>query len=229
MRAPIEHVVVVVPARDEERLIDRCLRSVAVACGAVDGPSVQVVVVLDDCRDGTRAMSSRFDVELCAIDAGSVGVARAHGVSRGLAESTASAGRTWIASTDADSQVPPQWLTCQLALAQRGADVVVGTVRPDPSDLTAAEHRAWSATRVPGRPNGHVHGANLGIRADAYLRAGGFLPQDEHEDVDLVARIARDPLAVVVASDECDVLTSGRRVGRTPGGYARYLRTALSG
>ena len=82
---------------------------------------------------------------------------------------------------------PPQWLTCQLALAQRGADVVVGTVRPDPSDLTAAEHRAWSATRVPGRPNGHVHGANLGIRADAYLRAGGFLPQDEHEDVDLVA------------------------------------------
>jgi len=208
--------------------MDRCLRSIAVAGASVDGPSVHVVVVLDDCHDGTHAIASSFDVEVCTLGAGSVGIARGHGVARGLAGATASTDRTWIASTDADSQVPPQWLTCQLALADRGADVVVGTVRPDPDDLSEVEQRVWSSTRVPGRPNGHVHGANLGIRADVYLRAGGFLPQDEHEDVHLVERIARDQAAVVVASDECDVLTSGRRVGRTPGGYARYLRTALS-
>jgi hypothetical protein len=80
---------------------------------------------------------------------------------------------------------------------------------------------------VPGRPNGHVHGANLGVRADAYLRAGGFATLPEHEDVDLVARLRADPRVDVRPSDAADVLTSGRTTGRTPGGYAGYLRASF--
>jgi hypothetical protein len=33
----------------------------------------------------------------------------------------------------------------------------------------------------------------------------------------------------VVATDACEVLTSGRQTGRTPGGYATYLRDELVG
>ena len=225
---PVEHVVVVVPARNEEQLVARCLRSVVAAVDALRGPTAHVVVVLDSCTDDTARFARAFDgrVDVHEIAAGAVGSARAYGVAVGLAAAPDPA-RTWIACTDADSQVPPNWLTEQLARADAGADVVVGTVRPDPLDLTADQLTAWSATRRPSAPNGHVHGANLGIRADAYVRAGGFSPWPEHEDVDLVARIAADPAASVVACDRGDVLTSGRRVGRTPGGYAGYLRAAL--
>lgn len=229
MTAPIEHVVVVVPARNEEDLIARCLQSVTQAAAATVGPSVHVVVVLDDCDDATEAIAVRFPVDVQTIASRSVGAARAFGVSHGLSAARSDLARTWIASTDADSQVPTHWLTRQLAHADLGADVVVGTVRPDPRDLDEQQLARWAATRVPGRPNGHVHGANLGVRADAYVRAGGFDHEPEHEDVHLVQRIASTGSAVLVACDDGDVLTSGRTTGRTPGGYARYLRSALSG
>ena len=136
--------------------------------------------------------------------------------------------QVWIASTDADSAVPVHWISSQVRLADAGADLVIGTVRPDPADLSPQQRSAWQARHVPGRANGHVHGANLGVRADVYRAAGGYSPVDEHEDVDLVAR-ARATGARVVASDGAWVLTSGRQQGRTPGGYARYLREDLVG
>jgi glycosyltransferase involved in cell wall biosynthesis len=229
MTGPVEHVVVVVPARNEQDLIAGCLRSLTKAASATAGPSIHIVVVLDDCSDATAQIASGFPVDVRMIAARSVGAARAHGVAHGLSTTPAPLARTWIANTDADSQVPTHWLTRQLAHADLGADVVVGTVRPDPVDLSDQQLASWSATRTRGRPNGHVHGANLGVRADAYVRAGGFGHETEHEDVHLVQRIASTDSAVLVACDEGDVLTSGRTTGRTPGGYARYLRTALPG
>ena len=95
--------------------------------------------------------------------------------------------RVWIANTDADSRVPVDWLTHQLAVS-RTADVCVGTVRPDFDDLSSIHRAHWMSTHTKGQPNGHVHGANLGVRASTYLDAGGFAPIREHEDVDLVAR-----------------------------------------
>ncbi|WP_431835614.1 glycosyltransferase [Cellulomonas sp. Y8] len=225
-RPPVERLLVVVPVHDEEELLAACLASVAAAADAAGAP-VDVVVVLDDCRDGSAAVAAAAGVRTLTVRAGAVGAARAAGVAAGLALRDDDPRSVWIACTDADTVVPPHWLRGHRALADAGADVVVGTVRPDPRDLTPRQLAAWRATRVPGRPNGHVHGANLGIRADAYLRAGGFAPLVEHEDVDLVARLRADPEVVVRASDEVDVVTSGRTVGRTPGGYAGYLRDAF--
>jgi hypothetical protein len=103
---------------------------------------------------------------------------------------------------------------------------MVGTVRPDFRDLSDHQREAWLATRTPGRANGHVHGANLGVRADLYLGAGAFPAIPEHEDVALAKHVSRLG-AQVVASDRCEVMTSGRGEGRTPGGYAGYLSTRL--
>ncbi|WP_421742410.1 glycosyltransferase [Cellulomonas sp.] len=229
MRPRIEHVVVVVPARDEEQLVGRCLGSLQSARQAARAVrpdlTVDLVLVLDRCTDGTRSVAlGHLDVRLVDLDEGRAGAARAAGVRDALARSTADPARTWVAGTDADSVVPEGWILEHLRLADAGADVVVGTVRPDPTDLSPAQLAAWRTTRVPGRPNGHVHGANLGVRADAYLRAGGFPDLPEHEDVDLVETLTALG-ARVVATDDCDVLTSGRLVGRTPGGYAGYLRS----
>jgi glycosyltransferase involved in cell wall biosynthesis len=210
-------VTVVIPARDEQELIGRCLDSVRRAAA---GLSARIIVVADRCTDDTVAIARAVrGVEVREIDAAAVGVARAIGFE--LATSA------WIATTDADTIVPAHWLREQLAIAGHGADVAVGTVRPAPDDLNPAEWIAWEASHAEGRALGHVHGANLGVRASAYRTVGGFAAVAEHEDVDLVHRL-RSAGFRISASDSFEVVTSGRRVGRTPGGYARYLREQFS-
>lgn len=221
--ASIRALVVVVPVHDEEELLDRCLASLATAVAAIRVPC-EARIVLDACTDGSAAIAARHPFPVLHTDATAVGGARALGVASGLAAlAHVPARRVWIANTDADSVVPANWLRLQLELARSGADVVVGTVRPDFDDLAPRHRRLWLETHIPGRPNGHTHGANLGIRADAYLAAGGFGGVAEHEDVGLVDA-CRAAGAVVVASDAAEVVTSGRFIGRTPGGYAGYLR-----
>lgn len=216
----IRRIGVVIPARDESATIANCLRSVKTAAARLDVP-VSIVVVADGCLDDTAAIARTFaGVEVVELESSNVGTARAVGSRRALR-----LGADWLANTDADSVVPANWLDVHRAFADAGAAVVIGTVRPDFDDLTERQRAAWLAGHIPGRPNGHVHGANLGIRASAYIAAGGYQPLPEHEDVDLVERLTRHGPAV--ASDAAEVITSGRAVGRTPGGYARYLREEL--
>lgn len=215
---------VVIPVHDEEALLGACLRSVVAAAERVRpvAARVRIAVVLDACTDRSRSVAARFPVELVTVAERAVGAARRAGCERVLRR-VAGGGVQWIAHTDADSVVPPNWLTHQLDLMRSGADLMIGTVRPDFADLGPRHVAHWQSTHRPGHPNGHVHGANLGIRAALYRAIGGFAAIPEHEDVALVAA-ARAAGAVIVASDAGEVLTSGRLLGRTPGGYAAYLR-----
>lgn len=233
----IETIIVVVPVQDEEALLPRCLDALDAAVHHLSDRTsrmgrtleIAVTLVLDSCDDGSAEIARRSPFEVLSINAGNVGVARSAGIDAALAGIAPSdLGQVWIANTDADSAVPVNWLSSQAALAASGVELMIGTVRPDPADLDPARRAAWSASHVPGEANGHVHGANLGMRADVYRSAGGFEPVAEHEDVRLVERIRANG-ARVRATDECWVLTSGRAAGRTPGGYARYIREDLSG
>ncbi|MEZ0446604.1 glycosyltransferase [Cellulomonas sp. ICMP 17802] len=174
MTARIEHVVVVVPARDEERVIGRCLAALQAARQAARAVlpdlSVDLVLVLDGSTDGTRAVAlGHLDVRLLDLDDGSgAAAARAAGIRDALARSTADPARTWLASTDAGSDVPATWVLDQVRLADAGADAAVGTRRP------GEPVAAWRAARVPGRSGRHGLGAHHGLRADAYLRAAGL-------------------------------------------------------
>lgn len=223
--ARAEAMVVVVPVRDEAALLGGCLSALTAAVDAATGAGIrcEVRIVLDACSDASDEVASRFGFTVLRSAAGRVGVARALGIRDAMdAVGDTPLDRVWIANTDADSRVPAGWLTHQQAISRVG-DVCAGTVRPDFGDLSAAQRELWLRTHTRGQPNGNVHGANLGVRASTYLDAGGFAPIGEHEDVDLVAR-CRNLGAVVVASDEAEVLTSGRVIGRTPGGYAGFLR-----
>ena len=221
----IAELVVMIPARDEEALIGRCLESVLVACNLVEIP-IRVVVVADGCLDATADVARGYPgVLVVEIDSSNVGTARASAARAALSLITADPARVWMANTDADSVVPPNWLAEQVRLADSGTDVMIGTVRPEFDDLTDEQVRAWRATHLAGEANGHVHGANLGIRASVYLKSGGYDAVPEHEDVELVAKLRHMGRAVACAT--CEVVTSGRAVGRTPGGYARHLREDL--
>jgi glycosyltransferase involved in cell wall biosynthesis len=131
-------------------------------------------------------------------------------------------GAAWIACTDADTRVPGHWLSVQAALADAGADAVLGTVEPDPDGLDAIRLTSWRRRYDQQDRHSRIHGANLGVRASAYLATGGFDSVSEHEDVRLVARL-RAAGADVRSCPGLTAVTSGRLQGRTPGGFAGYL------
>ena len=71
--------------------------------------------------------------------------------------------------------VPSDWLSLQLELADRGADAVAGIVELD-VDADDRLRRAFGASYAVGRDgtHRHVHGANLGVRADLQYAVGGW-------------------------------------------------------
>jgi hypothetical protein len=173
--------------------------------------------------------------EVIRIRARNVGAARAAGMARLLrAEATDPAATglattglaaTWLATTDADTVVPPGWLRRQLGYAGQGWDVVLGTVtvtdwagHPPHTPAVFEARYAFGAG-----PHPHVHGANLGIRASAYLAAGGFRPLRTAEDHALLAAASEAGCQVLQAAD-ITVETSARRQARAPRGFSHALR-----
>ncbi|MCP2193804.1 glycosyltransferase [Williamsia deligens] len=219
VRAPIRRVVVVVPVHDEERELPGALDALA-AASAEAGVPVDVTVVLDACSDGSHAVPGP-GVRVVTVDLRTVGGARRAGFAGQPTD-----GDVWFATTDADSRVPLDWLRRQVDLANAGADVVAGTVvardwegwRSDAGQVFDAEYRVQ---RHPGG-HGHVHGANLGVRASAYAAIGGF-PQVAHdEDVHVVDALLAAGHTVCWGT-ETPVATSTRRHGRAPAGFADAL------
>ena len=223
------HMAVLIPARDEESLLPRCLSSVAAACAALPaGVTSDVIVVSDGSTDATaelaRTMLQHMRGAVLEADAGNVGVARALAAETALARHHGDLSRCWLANTDADCEVPQTWLLDHLRLAWRGYTAVAGIVDVD----CFAEHRAHVETRFrltyqihADGSHPHVHGANLGVRADAYRLVGGWNALDTAEDHDLWRRLR---VAGTHLSDaRLRVITSGRRVGRAPLGFAGAL------
>lgn len=217
-------MVVAIPARNEAGLLGSCLEGVARARARLQAARpvpVDVVVALDGCTDASAAIARSAGAACVELPSRGVGAARDAAVRAGLARTAADPARVWIANTDADTRVPPNWLTGNLALAEAGSDLVIGTVEPvGTKDRLLLE--AWHAAHRLTEGHAHVHGANLGVRASTFLRLGGFRGLRLHEDVDLVMR-ARAQGVPHTATDTVRVATSGRPEGRVAGGFADYL------
>jgi glycosyltransferase involved in cell wall biosynthesis len=223
-----DRVGIVVPAKNEEQLLPACLRSLVRAARRCPVPT-DIVVVLDSCTDGSaevvakvgRSSSRRgLAIHSLQVAADSVGRARAAGMSA-LLGAAARDEQVWLATTDADSTVPPYWLQAQLAHARDGASAVVGTVRVDdwserPPEVVLRAERDYVASG-----HRHIHGANLAFTAAAYQRAGGFPSVESDEDVGLVRRL--EATERIVWATDLPVTTSARRFGRAPAGFAGYL------
>lgn len=185
-----------------------------------------IVVVADGCSDDTadrarRALGAQGEVVECR--AMSAGRARRLGTDRLLERLESAARDTWLATTDADGEVPITWLTTQLRLADVGADAVAGVVRLDDAcDPRLAGLHVASYRLDPDGTHPHVHGANLGVRAEAYVDVGGWRDLAVGEDHDLWDRLG-DRGWVRLSSIESWVTTSGRCEGRAPDGFAADL------
>lgn len=208
---------VLVPAHNEAASMARCLQSIRRAAlhPALRGEAVQVVVALDDCSDATASICRQQRVDTVRLQARCVGVARAAAAAQLLQQ-----GARWLASTDADSEVPPEWLVAQL---EGRCDAFCGLV-----DIASTSRdgrrlrRAFRKGQPWGDDHGRIHGANLGVSARAYRAAGGFAPLRCGEDVALVSRLQCLGANVRWAGAPV-VMTSARLVGRATGGFATYL------
>jgi len=229
-RAPAALVAVVVPARDEAAELPGCLAALAGATEEVirhcPDSDVLTLIVLDGCCDASADVVARAGATaLPRPRPGGVGVARAAGCDRVLAEARTRglpASSVWLAMTDADCRVPQDWLTEQLKHRAAGARAVIGTV--DVSDWTGRSDGArqrWERDYRPIDGHPHVHGANLGVDAGAYRAVGGFQPLRCHEDVALVAALERR--YPVARPGLPRVLTSARREARVTGGFGDTL------
>jgi hypothetical protein len=234
----IEAFAVGVPARDEAKRIVDTIDALAGAAREAPAP-VHLVVAADRCADATEALARQAMMQhgstcfrsatVILVDAGTAGAARHTACLVALRQASADCrdrARIWIATTDADSAVPRSWFALHDAWARRGADGVAGLVElltddgPDP-----AVHRRWRdlvERAGVGHGHPHVHGANLGMRADLWLAAGGFAPVAVGEDRELWRR-ARALGGSLVGCSDMVVRTSARRRGRTPAGFAGLL------
>jgi hypothetical protein len=225
-QGPCRHVIVALPARDEESTISACLTSIDLAATRVAAP-VTISLAADSCHDDTVSIARGVPLRrarLLVIQAtwGRAGAARAAAVSHAL-DRVEDIERCWIANTDADCRVPVDWLAVQLRYG-RAAAAVAGVVTLDPwttpRRLLAAFRRTYG---VEGNRHDHVHGANLGVWADVYTAAGGWCTRtvvgEDHALWDAVREGGR-PVAQTTAST---VTTSARVRSRVEGGFATDL------
>jgi glycosyltransferase involved in cell wall biosynthesis len=227
------HIAVLVPACNEEELLPRCLESILVArsrvCTERSGVTCDVVVAVDSSTDRTREIAECLLLTDCGAvictNAGSVGCARGLAAEVALLRYAGPRDRCWLANTDADCVVSAHWLERQLDLAEQKVEAVAGIVDVDTflEHGLRVEERFRAAYKIlPDGSHPHVHGANLGVRADAYLKAGGWAGLHTGEDHDLWRRLG-DANCRRLSTHALRVMTSGRRVGRAPHGFAEAL------
>lgn len=224
-------VLVIVPARNEQRRIAACLKHLGKSIELLGTMrpeiSVGVHVVLDGCSDATAALVAegfgrKRWLNTHAVEFLNVGKALGFGVHMALESSGDDPARTLIACTDADSRVPLHWLHGMVCFLDDDSDAVLGTIRPDLDGISPSIYGAWIATYNNHDEHGHVHGANLGVRASCYLSVGGFQPLESGEDAQLVESLASAGARITRSASLC-VATSSRLVGRAPRGFAAFL------
>lgn len=222
-------IIVTVPARNEEAVVAACLASIDHAARLVP-VRVSVVLGADSCTDATvaRALAaapSHIGLDVLEGAWGRAGAVRGAAVCHALdlvarSEPALRLREIWIANTDADCTVPADWLRTQWELSgHHGA--VAGTVALDPLTTPADLYAAFRQTYLTdGLTHTHVHGANLGLRADLYAGAGGWCPRttvgEDHALWNAVSRLG----ASVAHSTALPVVTSARTRSRVRGGFA---------
>lgn len=213
-------IAIIIPAHNEAATIVECVKSVRAAIDQLPSKvSAYLLVVLDSCTDATLSHIKSMDVDYLSCDYHCVGRVRDLGIRHGI-----SGGANWLACTDADSIVPLDWLTQQIAhITQQPTDMICGVVSVDSwAHLTIQTQEAYLAHYQDAMDHRHIHGANLSFSAQAYLAVGGFKPLACHEDVDLVKKFESQNYDITW-SNKVRVITSSRLQARATEGFAAFL------
>ena len=223
-RSRMHRIAVVIPAHNEEVHIAACLAAVGEAARRIASVEswlrheVVTFVVCDACTDRTAEIVRDAGLSPLIVRERNVGAARAAGASAALRS-----GADWLAFTDADTLVTEDWLVAQLDLK---SDVVCGTIAvEDWGSYDEAVRNDFATIYRDSDGHRHIHGANMGMSADAYRLAGGFAMLTSSEDVAIVEALERAG-ATIAWSAAPRVVTSARVDHRAPMGFGAALVAA---
>lgn len=238
----VAELIVAIPAHNEQDSIAGCVaavwRSIEIAVRAGQVSRALVTVSAHRCRDATAAFAetalARGPAVMPAVASvalridersATVGAVRAGMISAAYQQLPAGSD-SWLFNTDADSIVPPEWVVETLGHAQvTGAVAVAGLVDVVGWRTTEAARRRYRQIIEQGMTSTghrHVYGANLAVRLDAYLAAGGFSSVPRGEDTGLVNSL-RAAGYQVASTFTPVVVTSGRVPGRARQGLGALL------
>jgi len=207
-------ISVVIPAYNEEKYIKRTLDSLQ----NQQLKANEIIVVDNGSTDKTVGICESMGVKIVKEPKKGIGLARKAGFSKAIGDI--------IATTDADTILPPDWLYKIKNAFEKNSDVVaVG----GPYIFDIQKHKIalkivsliwiWG-DRVINRGN-NVPGVNMAVRKKAYLEVGGYKKDKYFEDLDLSLRLRKKGKVLFLRN--ILVVTSYRR-------YASqgFLKTVLN-
>jgi Glycosyl transferase family 2 len=250
--------VVAIPVRDEEERLPACLRALSLqrdrSGRSIPPTLVRIVVFANNCTDQSARLARKLggalllDVRVveARLPASSAHAGAARRTAMDLAEAWLEEGGERdgvILTTDADSQVAPNWIAENLSAFEAGAEAVLGRIdlNGEGKFLPEALHRrgaledayerlltelSWLLDPLEHDPwpnHATISGASLGVTRAAYCRVGRLPRVPLGEDKALIALLSRHD-ARIRHCPSVHVVTSGRTDGRAPGGVAETLR-----
>jgi GT2 family glycosyltransferase len=244
----VSDAVIAIPVRDEAKRIGGCLAALA----RQSTPARHVVLLLNNCTDGTAEVIRKQPPgphQLHIVERRLEGSSASAGVARSLAMDYAASlpGEGVLLSTDADAEVPENWVEANLRAIEEGADAVCGQAVIDPieallipSHLHEDDAREVAYGRLldeiesillpdsadPWPRHREDSGASIAITTSLFRSVGGVPLLASGEDRALIARL-RSIDARVRHHPHIRVVVSGRIEGRAPGGMADTIRRRM--
>lgn len=214
-------VSVIIPCKNDAKLLVECLSCIQDAAEHVQAEGVYTQIVLSiDPGPGfveTVRLAEGAGAWSFASKSSTVGGARHEGAV--FAGGKVGVGEEhFLLFTDADTEVPLSWIQVHERSLRRHASSW-GSVWLQPS---SPFWPVLEAARKAGRLDNRLFEQNCAVEAGAYFRVGGFADLQREEGPDLLRRLrqggsseVRTPMAVI---------TSDRKEGRVVGGFASALR-----
>ena len=179
-----EPVTVVVPARNEAKVIVRCLESLATQ----DYPNLEVIVADDDSSDGTGKLAEEFFRDHTQINGKVIrlsGLQNENGPykKRAICRAIEAAHGSWIITTDADCTASPQWISSLMDFAVRkNAVFVAGPVVMHEEKTILQKMQSLEFTGLVGLGAASLsrgvpmmcNGANIAYSKEAFHVCGGY-------------------------------------------------------
>ncbi|HDL84816.1 MAG TPA: glycosyltransferase family 2 protein [Candidatus Acetothermia bacterium] len=207
----MNRVSVVVPARNEEDLLPRCL----FALRQQTHENFEIIVVDSASTDNTQQVARSFGARVIRLEEPGVGRARQAGFDGATGDI--------IVSTDADAICKPDWLQRIVApFADQAVVGTFGTIKLTGQPIwTRLGHALFSGFQAANLRVGHplFCGPNFAVRKNAFRDVDGFRVEgeypDEAEDVRLAQKLKKRGKILFLPHNK--VIVSSRRLDKGQG------------
>jgi len=189
---------VIIPARNEEKNIQRLLESIKMQ--NYPASLVEVIVVDDHSNDSTAAIARKFEgVKVLQLSDDNINSYKKKALETGIQ----SARNEWIITTDADCTVPEEWLLSMAKVIEgSNAVFIAAPVRIDCSSKILEVFQAMdfmvlqviTGAAVYHKKLSMCNGANIAYKRSVFNEVGGFSGIDDiasGDDMLLMYKIAK--------------------------------------